>query len=43
MVTEKLTEFLRRLRALFVRRESLDRELEEEMRLHRDLRAREFQ
>lgn len=37
-----LSENLRRARMLFARREQFDAELEEEMRLHRDLRAREF-
>src|SRR5579864_1785462 len=37
----RLLESGRRLRLLFRPRESFDREMEEEMRLHRDLRARE--
>lgn len=40
---EWLTEAGRRLLALFSRRDQFDRELEEEMRLHRELRARENQ
>src|SRR5262252_2087845 len=40
--TERLGELGRRLQMLFSRRERFDRELEEEMRLHRDLRAREM-
>lgn len=38
---ESLVEIGRRLRVMFQPRESFDRDLEEEMRLHRDLRARE--
>jgi predicted permease len=41
--TEKLSELARRALMLFSKRERFDTELEEEMRLHRDLRAREFQ
>jgi predicted permease len=39
----QLREWSRRLRAVFTRRAQFDLDLEEEMRLHRDLRAREFQ
>ena len=39
---EWLSESGRRFFMLFSRRERFDRELEEEMRLHRDLRAREL-
>ena len=37
-----LSELFRRFQALFSRGERFDRDLEEEMRLHRDLRAREL-
>ncbi|HEY6971328.1 MAG TPA: ABC transporter permease [Candidatus Angelobacter sp.] len=40
---EKLGELGRRLRLLFRSRDRFDREMEEEMRLHRDLRAHEIQ
>jgi macrolide transport system ATP-binding/permease protein len=39
---EWLNELIRRLQTLFSRRERFDRDLEEEMSLHRDLRAREL-
>ena len=42
-IFEKFSEFCRRLRLLFVSRARFDRELDEEMLLHRDLRAREMQ
>lgn len=38
-----LSEAFRRARMLFSRRERFDHDMEEEMRLHRDLRAREIQ
>ena len=38
-----LSEAFRRARMLFLRRERFDQDMEEEMRLHRDLRAREMQ
>src|SRR5262249_51804077 len=41
-LTDLLSELGRRFQMLFSRRESFDREIEEEMRLHRDLRAREL-
>lgn len=41
--SERLGECTRRLRNLFTPTAQLDRDLEDEMRLHRDLRAREFQ
>ena len=40
--SERLTEFLRKAGTLFTRREQFDTDMEEEMRLHRDLRAREI-
>lgn len=40
---ESLNEFGRRLRLLFSSRTRFDRDMDEEMRLHRDLRAREFE
>jgi putative ABC transport system permease protein len=40
---DRLGESIRRLQMLFSRRELFDREMEEEMRLHRDLRTREFE
>lgn len=39
----RLAEWSRRLRNLLASKEQFDQELEEEMRLHRDLRSREFQ
>src|SRR5215469_9179483 len=39
---EALNELLRRFQVLFSPQERFDRDLEEEMRLHRDLRAREL-
>jgi predicted permease len=39
---ELLRELFRRFQVLFSRRERFDRDLEEEMRLHRDLRARDL-
>lgn len=41
-ITQKLAEFFRRSSRLFSRREAFDREMEEEMSLHRELRAREI-
>lgn len=41
--SERLTEFLRKAGTLFTRREQFDTDMEEEMRLHRDLRAREIE
>ena len=41
-LTQWLSELSRRVQVLFSRRERFDREIEEEMRLHRDLRAREL-
>ena len=40
---EWTSRFIRRCQMLFSRREQFDREMEEEMRLHSDLRAREIQ
>lgn len=40
---ERTGEFIRRFQMLFSRREQFGRELEEEMRLHSDLRAHEIQ
>ncbi len=40
---EWLNESVRRFFMLFSNREQFDREMEEEMRLHRELRAREFE
>jgi putative ABC transport system permease protein len=40
---DRLGESIRRFRMLFSRRERFDRDMEEEMRLHRDLRTREFE
>src|SRR5690348_12009896 len=40
---ESILEFLRKLRLLPASREAFHQELEEEMRLHRDLRAQELQ
>ncbi len=40
---QTITELARRARMLFSRRERFDSDLEEEMRLHRDLRAQEIQ
>lgn len=42
-IFEKFSEFYRRLTLLFGSRHRFERELDEEMRLHRDLRAREIQ
>lgn len=39
---QKLGEFFRRSSRLFSRREVFDREMEEEMSLHRELRTREI-
>ena len=39
---QDLVEMLRRSGRLFSRREAFDREMEEEMSLHRELRAREI-
>ena len=39
---EWTSRFIRRCQMLFSRREQFDREMEEEMRLHRDLRAHEI-
>src|SRR5262249_324839 len=41
--SERLSEWGRRLRNLLMAKEQFDQDLEEEMRLHRDLRSREFQ
>src|SRR5262249_45861406 len=41
-LTDLLSELGRRFQMLFSRRESFDSDLEEEMRLHRDLRAQEL-
>ena len=40
---DRLGEAIRRFHMLFSRRERFDRDMEEEMRLHRDLRTREFE
>lgn len=42
-LSERIAEFLRRLRLLSASREVFHQELEEEMRLHRDLRAKELE
>lgn len=42
-LSEQLGVWSRRLRNLLVPREQFDHDLEDEMRLHRDLRSREFQ
>jgi len=41
-LTDLLSELGRRFQMIFSRRERFDNEIEEEMRLHRDLRAREL-
>src|SRR5689334_10398455 len=41
-LSDWLSESVRRIRMLFTHREQFDTEMEEEMRLHRDLRAKEI-